>query len=366
MQVPLAKRLHQVLLEPLDGWLLALLTAVFVISMIALFSASNQSWAKIDNKLVYTAMGLVVMWGLARLSPQTVMHLAVPLYSIGVLMLIGVEFAGITVNGSTRWLNLGVVRIQPSEIMKTALPMMVAWYFQKYEATLNWRHYVVAAVMIIIPGALVLKQPDLGTAILIMGAGFFALFFAGLSWKVIIGGIVSLLASLPVVWNMMHDYQRKRVLTLIDPMEDPLGAGYHIIQSMIAIGSGGVWGKGWLAGSQTHLDYIPERTTDFIFAVYSEEFGLAGNLLLLALYLAIITRCMLITARAPTLYGRLLAGSITLSFFVYVFVNMGMVAGILPVVGVPLPFMSYGGTATVSLAVGLGMLMGIGKLQRTN
>ena len=364
MQVSLAKRIAHAIMDPFDGWLLALLAGVFVLSMIALFSASNQSWAKIDNKLVYTALSLLVMWLLARLSPQTVMHMALPLYVAGVLLLVGVEVAGITVNGSTRWLNVGIGRIQPSEIMKIAVPMMLAWYFQKYETTLNWRHYVVAAILIVIPGLLILKQPDLGTATLVMGAGFFALFFAGLPWKIIIGGAVAFLASLPVVWNLMHDYQRKRVLTLIDPMQDPLGDGYHIIQSMIAIGSGGVWGKGWLAGSQTHLDYIPERTTDFIFAVYSEEFGLAGNLLLLALYLGIISRCLLITARAPTLYGRLLAGAITLSFFVYVFVNMGMVSGILPVVGVPLPFMSYGGTATVSLAIGLGMLMGIGKLQR--
>jgi rod shape determining protein RodA len=340
------------------------LGGIFIMSMLVLFSASNQSWHKADNKLVYTVMALAVMWVMANARPQTVMNFAPPLYALGVLLLLGVHFFGITVNGSTRWLNLAVVRIQPSEIMKTALPMMLAWYFQKYESTLNWRHYLLAVVMIAVPGALVLKQPDLGTAVLIMGAGFFVLFFAGLSWKIIIGGLIAFAASLPVVWNMMHDYQRRRVLTLIDPMQDPLGDGYHIIQSMIAIGSGGPWGKGWLNGSQTHLDYIPERTTDFIFAVYSEEFGLAGNLLLLVLYLGIISRGMLITARAQTLYGRLLAGAITLSFFVYVFVNMGMVAGILPVVGVPLPFMSYGGTATVSLAVALGMLMSIGNTKR--
>ncbi|MFN4236258.1 MAG: rod shape-determining protein RodA [Vogesella sp.] len=364
MQAPLGKRIWDTIAAPFDGWLMLFLGGIFVMSMLVLFSASNQSWHKIDNKLVYTVMALAIMWVMAHARPQTVMNFAPPLYAAGVLMLVGVELFGITVNGSTRWLNLGIVRIQPSEIMKTALPMMVAWYFQKYESTLNWRHYLFAVVLILIPGVLVLKQPDLGTATLIMGAGFFVLFFAGLSWKIIIGGLVAFLASLPVVWNLMHGYQRRRVLTLIDPMEDPLGDGYHIIQSMIAIGSGGTWGKGWLNGSQTHLDYIPERTTDFIFAVYSEEFGLAGNLLLLALYLGVIARGMLITARAQTLYGRLLAGAITLSFFVYVFVNMGMVAGILPVVGVPLPFMSYGGTATVSLAVALGMLMSIGNTKR--
>lgn len=364
MQAPLSKRIWDAIAAPFDGWLMLFLGGIFVMSMLVLFSASNQSWHKIDNKLVYTVMALAIMWVMANARPQTVMNFAPPLYAMGVLLLLGVHFFGITVNGSTRWLNLGIVRIQPSEIMKTALPMMVAWYFQKYESTLNWRHYLLAVVMIAVPGALVLKQPDLGTAVLIMGAGFFVLFFAGLSWKIIIGGLVAFAASLPVVWNLMHDYQRRRVLTLIDPMQDPLGDGYHIIQSMIAIGSGGPWGKGWLNGSQTHLDYIPERTTDFIFAVYSEEFGLAGNLLLLALYLGVISRGMLITARAQTLYGRLLAGAITLSFFVYVFVNMGMVAGILPVVGVPLPFMSYGGTATVSLAVALGMLMSIGNTKR--
>lgn len=361
MQSSLAKRIGKAIMDPLDGWLMALLGILFVISMVALYSASNASWVKIDNKLVYTAIGCVVMWAMAKLSPQLVMNMAIPLYAGGVVMLVGVELIGITVNGSQRWLDFGIVRIQPSEIMKTALPMMVAWYFQRYESTLNWRHYIAASIMIVIPGVLVLKQPDLGTAILVMGAGFFALYFAGLSWKIIIGGGVALLASLPVIWTLMHDYQRRRVLTLVDPMQDPLGDGYHIIQSMIAIGSGGLWGKGWLSGTQTHLDYIPERTTDFIFAVYSEEFGLAGNLTLLAVYLAIIARCLMITAQSPTLYGRMLGGALTLSFFVYVFVNMGMVAGILPVVGVPLPFMSYGGTATVSLAVGLGMLMGIGK-----
>ncbi len=364
MHQPLAKRIWDAIAEPFDGWLMAFLGGVFALSMLVLFSASNQSWHKIDNKLIYTLLSLVIMWVLAKARPQAVMNFAPPLYILGVLLLIGVDLFGIIVNGSQRWLSLGVVRIQPSEIMKIALPMMLAWYFQVNETTLNWKHYIGAAILIAIPGVLVLKQPDLGTAVLIMGAGFFVLFFAGLSWKVIIGGLVAFAASLPIVWNLLHDYQRRRVLTLIDPMQDPLGDGYHIIQSMIAIGSGGPWGKGWLSGSQTHLDYIPERTTDFIFAVFSEEFGLLGNLTLLVLYLCIISRGMLITARAQTLYGRLLAGAITRSFFVYVFVNMGMVAGILPVVGVPLPFISYGGTATVSLAVALGMLMSIGNRNR--
>nr|WP_294865738.1 rod shape-determining protein RodA [uncultured Pseudogulbenkiania sp.] len=364
MQTPLLKRIWQFVREPLDGWLMLFLGLVFVLSMLVLYSASNQSFDKIDNKLVYTVLGLVVMWGAARMRPQSIMNFAPPLYALGVLLLLAVHFKGVTVNGSTRWLELGITRIQPSEIMKIALPMMVAWFFQRFELSLRWWHYLAAMVLIVIPGGLVLKQPDLGTATLIMAAGFFVLYFAGLSWKVLIGGAVAFAASLPVVWNLMHDYQRKRVLTLIDPMEDPLGAGYHIIQSMIAIGSGGPFGKGWLNGTQTHLDYIPERTTDFIFAVYSEEFGLIGNVILVVLYLLIVSRGLMITARAQTLYGRLMGGTITMSFFVYAFVNMGMVAGILPVVGVPLPLVSYGGTATLTLMLGLGMLMSIGNTRR--
>ena len=364
MQTPLLKRLWQFVREPLDGWLMLFLGLVFVLSMLVLYSASNQSFDKIDNKIVYTMLGLVVMWGAARMRPQSIMNFAPPLYALGVLLLLAVHFKGVTVNGSTRWLELGITRIQPSEIMKIALPMMVAWFFQRFELSLRWWHYLAAMVLIVIPGGLVLKQPDLGTATLIMAAGFFVLYFAGLSWKVLIGGAVAFAASLPVVWNLMHDYQRKRVLTLIDPMEDPLGAGYHIIQSMIAIGSGGPFGKGWLNGTQTHLDYIPERTTDFIFAVYSEEFGLIGNVILVVLYLLIVSRGLMITARAQTLYGRLMGGTITMSFFVYAFVNMGMVAGILPVVGVPLPLVSYGGTATLTLMLGLGMLMSIGNTRR--
>lgn len=364
MQQPLLKRLWQYLIDPLDSWMMLFLGLIFVLSLTVLYSASNQTFTKIDNKLLYTLLSLVVMWLLARTRPQTVMSLAPPIYVVGVLLLVAVELFGIIVNGSQRWLNLGVGRIQPSEIMKIALPMMVAWYFQHHENHLRWWHYIVACVLIAVPTLMVLKQPDLGTATLIAAAGVFVLFFAGLSWKVIVAAIVGFLASLPVVWNLMHDYQRQRVLTLIDPMQDPLGAGYHIIQSMIAIGSGGPLGKGWLSGSQTHLEFIPERTTDFIFAVYAEEFGLIGNLILLSLYLAVISRGLMIAARAPTLYGRVMAGSITLSFFVYVFVNMGMVSGILPVVGVPLPMVSYGGTATVTLFIGMGMLMAINNQRR--
>jgi rod shape determining protein RodA len=364
MKSIILKRLWQQISDPLDGWLMLFLGLIFVLSLLVLYSASNQSFAKIDNKLAYTFLSLIIMWLLARSRPQVVMQFAPPIYLLGLLLLIAVKLHGVTVNGSTRWLSLGFTRIQPSEIMKIALPMMIAWYFQKYELNLRWWHYLVAAVLILLPVGLILKQPDLGTATLIVAAGFFVLFFAGLSWHILLGGLISFSASLPVIWHLMHDYQKKRILTLIDPMSDPLGAGYHIIQSMIAIGSGGPLGKGWLNGTQTHLDYIPERTTDFIFAVYSEEFGMIGNLILVALYLLIISRGLMITARAQTMYGRLMAGSITLSFFVYAFVNMGMVSGILPVVGVPLPFVSYGGTATVTLFIGIGMLMSIGKLRK--
>ncbi|MDN0075017.1 rod shape-determining protein RodA [Crenobacter sp. SG2303] len=364
MQPHPLKRLWDFIKEPLDGWLMLFLGLIYVLSLFVLFSADNQEWGRLTAKFGYTVLGLVVLWSLAYLRPQLVMNFAPPIYVTGLLLLIGVALFGVVVNGSRRWLELGITRIQPSEIMKIAIPMMLAWFFQKYELSLSWRHYLVAGLMIVVPGALVLKQPDLGTATLIMAAGFFVMFFAGLSWKLIIGGLVTFLGSLPVIWNFMHDYQKKRILTLIDPMQDPLGAGYHIIQSMIAIGSGGPWGKGWLNGTQTHLDYIPERTTDFIFAVYSEEFGLVGNVILVILYLLVISRGMMITARAPTLYGRLMAGAITLTFFVYAFVNMGMVSGILPVVGVPLPLVSYGGTATLSILVGQGMLMGIANQRK--
>ena len=251
-------------------------------------------------------------------------------------------------NGARRWLNVGVI-IQPSEIMKLALPLMLAWYFQKREGMIRWRDFLVAGLLVMAPVGLILRQPDLGTAMLVISSGFFVIFLAGLSWRLIIGMIIAGLSSLPLAWSMLHDYQRSRILTLIDPTSDPLGKGFHIIQSTIAIGSGGLIGKGWLNGSQAHLEFIPERTTDFIFAVFSEEFGLLGNAVLLVLYLMLIGRGLLIAANAPTLFSRLLAGAITLSVFVYAFVNMGMVSGILPVVGVPLPFMSYGGTAFVKI-----------------
>jgi rod shape determining protein RodA len=278
---------------------------------------------------------------------------------LGVALLIAVALFGDIVNGARRWLNLGVARFQPSEMLKLALPLMLAWYFHRRESTLRLRDFAVAAVLLAIPFGLIVRQPDLGTASLVGAAGFYVIFFAGLSWR-LMGGLAAVGAvALFPLWGMLHDYQRRRVLTLLDPTQDPLGAGYHIIQSTIAVGSGGLSGKGWLNGTQAHLEFIPERHTDFIFAVYSEEFGLLGNLLLLVLYALLIGRGLVIAANAATVFARLLAGSMTLMFFTYAFVNMGMVSGILPVVGVPLPFLSYGGTALLTLFIAAGILMSV-------
>lgn len=358
------KQLWQRLWAPMDFWLFYAMLAIYIMSLFLLYSADGQDFGQLENKTLHTVLGFMLLWVIARTPPQVISNFAPPVYLVGVLLLLGVHFFGITVNGSQRWINVGI-RIQPSEIMKIALPMMVAWYFQRYELSLRWYHYLGALLIIVIPGALILKQPDLGTATLIMASGLFVVFFAGLPWKAIFAAIAGFTAALPLIWMYgMHDYQRTRVLTLLDPTKDRLGAGYHILQSMTAIGSGGVWGKGWLGGSQTHLDYIPEATTDFIFAVYGEEFGLIGNLLLLAVYTLILGRGLYITLHAPTLYSRTLAGAITMTLFCYIFVNMGMVSGILPVVGVPLPLVSYGGTATLSIMVMIAMLMGIGNMRR--
>ncbi|WP_373700774.1 rod shape-determining protein RodA [Neisseria dentiae] len=349
----------------MDPWLFYAMLAVYIMSLFLLYSADGQDIGQLENKTLHTVLGFVLLWFIARTHPQTLAVFAPPMYIAGVVLLLSVHFFGVTVNGAQRWLDIGVVRIQPSEIMKIGLPMMVAWFFQRYEMSLRWYHYLAAIALVLVPGALILKQPDLGTAILIMASGLFVVFFAGLPWKVIFAAVIGFVAALPLIWNYgMHDYQKTRVLTLLDPTKDPLGAGYHILQSMIAIGSGGVWGKGWLNGTQTHLDYIPEATTDFIFAVYGEEFGLIGNILLLVIYLLILGRGLYIAAKAPTLYSRTLAGALTMTFFCYAFVNMGMVSGILPVVGVPLPLVSYGGTATLSIMVVLALLMGISNQRR--
>lgn len=352
-------RLWHGTVDHLDAPLFFITIAIMGVGLATVFSATYDSQNRLMGQFINMAVALGLMWGVAQVPPQKLMRFAVPLYVIGLVLLVLVFLFGIKVNGARRWLNIGITRIQPSEIMKLAMPLMLAWYFHKYEAALKLRHYAIAALLLAVPFGLVAKQPDLGTALLIGAAGFYVLFFAGLQWKIIFGLAAAGVAAAPVLWTFLHDYQKKRILTLIDPTSDPLGSGYHIIQATIAIGSGGTMGKGWLQGTQTHLEFIPEKHTDFIFAVFSEEWGLIGNAVLLLLYLLLIGRGMMIAANASTVFARLLAGSITLSLFTYAFINMGMVSGIMPVVGVPLPFMSYGGTALVTLCTGLGILMSI-------
>ena len=343
----------------LDAVLLAIVTVLVGLGLAVLYSASNASMARVSAQLVNITVAFAVMWLAAKVPPNHLMRIAVPAYVFGLALLVAVAFFGEIANGARRWLHIGVTRIQPSELMKIAVPMMLAWYFHRFENDGRLRHFAVAMVILAVPVVLIVRQPDLGTAILIAASGFYVLFLAGLSWRVIGTFALGALAAAPLGWNLLHDYQRQRILTLLDPSQDPLGAGYHTIQSTIAVGSGGIAGKGWLNGTQTHLDFLPERTTDFIFAVYSEEFGLAGNIVLVLLFLALIGRGLVITANAPTTFSRLLAGAVTLGFFTYAFVNMGMVSGILPVVGVPLPLISYGGTSLVTICLGFGILMSI-------
>ncbi|MET3106755.1 rod shape determining protein RodA [Oxalobacteraceae bacterium GrIS 2.11] len=341
-----------------DAPLAIIIFLIMSVGIVTLYSAGIDFPGRVEDQLRNIVVAFIVMWIAANVPPQTLMRFAVPLYTIGISLLIAVALFGIVKKGSRRWINIGMV-VQPSEIMKIAMPLMLAWYFQKREGTIGWREFIVAALLLILPIGFIVKQPDLGTAMLVLAAGMSVIFLAGLSWRIIIGVLVLALACLPIVWKNMHDYQRERIMTLIDPTTDPLGKGFHIIQSTIAVGSGGITGKGWLKGTQAHLEFIPERTTDFIFAVFSEEFGLIGCSILLILYLLFFTRGLMIAANAPTFFTRLLAGSITTIFFTYAFVNMGMVSGILPVVGVPLPMLSYGGTALVTLGFGAGILMSI-------
>jgi rod shape determining protein RodA len=342
-----------------DSYLLAALGALLVVGLLTLYSASGESVARVGAQFANIAVAFAIMWVAANIPPHYLLRLALPVYLVGLVLLVAVALFGEVVNGARRWLHVGVTRIQPSELMKIAVPLALAWYFDRYEAILKLRDFAIAAVMVLVPVLLVAKQPDLGTALLIGSAGFFVIFLAGLSWRVLTALTVATLASLPLLWSVMHDYQRQRVLTLLDPNQDPLGAGYHTIQAAIALGSGGFFGKGWLNGTQAHLDFLPERSTDFIFAVFSEEFGLFGNVILVTLFLFVIGRGMFITYNASTLFTRLTAGAVTLTFFTYVAVNMGMVSGILPVVGVPLPLVSYGGTSLVSVLFGMGILMSI-------
>ncbi|KDP89163.1 rod shape-determining protein RodA [Cupriavidus basilensis] len=349
---------------------------LFATGIVALYSAAIDMPGRVEDQLRNILLSYVVMWVIAYLPTQTLMRVAVPLYTVGVALLVAVAMFGLIRKGARRWLYVGMV-IQPSEIMKIAMPLMLAWYFQKREGSVRWFDFVLALVLLLVPVGLIAKQPDLGTGLLVMAAGLYVIYFAGLSWKIILPLLAIVVVAITALvsfehdicapgvnWPILHDYQQHRICTLLDPTTDPLGKGFHTIQSIIAIGSGGVFGKGWLKGTQTHLEFIPEKHTDFIFAVFSEEFGLVGNAVLLVLYLLLIFRGLYIAANAPTLFSRLLAGAITLIFFTYAFVNMGMVSGILPVVGVPLPLMSYGGTALVTLGMGIGILMSISRQKR--
>ncbi len=346
------------------------------VGIVTLYSASLDVPGRVEDQLRNIMLTFVLMWILANVPPPTLMRFAVPLYTFGMALLVAVAMFGLTRKGAKRWLNVGVV-IQPSEIMKIAMPLMLAWYFQRREGGIRWWDYIVGFLILILPVGLIAKQPDLGTAVLVLAAGIFVIYFAGLSFKLIVPVLVAVIVMVgsiavfqdricqpEVNWPLMHDYQKHRICTLLDPTSDPLGKGFHTIQAVIAIGSGGTFGKGWLKGTQAHLEFIPEKHTDFIFAVFSEEFGLAGGLVLLFLYMSLIARGLFIAANGTTLFGRLLAGSLTMAFFTYAFVNVGMVSGILPVVGVPLPFMSYGGTALTTLGVAVGLIMSVARQKR--
>jgi rod shape determining protein RodA len=353
------QRIAARVVEGIDPPLLMIILSLSLLGFAALFSASYEAPGRVVNQLVSLGVALTAMWIVAQIPPQTLMRFAVPAYVVGLAFLVAVALFGDVVNGARRWLHVGVTRFQPSEMMKIAVPLMLAWYFHRRESTLRLRDFVMGGLLLAVPMGFILRQPDLGTASLVGAAGFYVIFFAGISWR-LLGGLAALFTvALFPLWGLLHDYQRRRVLTLLDPTTDPLGAGYHIIQSTIAVGSGGISGKGWLNGTQAHLEFIPERHTDFIFAVYSEEFGLIGNLVLLVLYTLLIGRGLVIAANAATVFARLMAGAVTLMFFTYAFVNMGMVSGILPVVGVPLPFLSYGGTALLTLFIGAGILMSV-------
>ena len=359
-----------------EGFDVPLTLAVLLLAaagMVIMFSSGYDHGSRFADHGRNMLIAAAIMFGVAQVPPGRLMQFALPLYTLGVVLLVAVALFGITKKGATRWLNLGVV-IQPSEILKIAMPLMLAWWFQKREGQLRPLDFTVAVLLLLVPIGLIMKQPDLGTSLLVLAAGLSVIFFAGLSWKLIIPPVLLALAGIAMIvvfepslcadgvrWPVLHGYQQQRICTLLDPTRDPLGKGFHIIQGMIAIGSGGLFGKGFMQGTQTHLEFIPERTTDFIFAAFSEEFGLFGNLALIAAFIFLILRGLVIAMEAPTLFARLLAGSMCMIFFTYAFVNMGMVSGILPVVGVPLPFISYGGTAMVTLGMAIGILMSIAR-----
>ena len=348
----------------LDHMLLISIGLLMAVGLGVLYSAGDQSMELINRQLTRIALALIVMLVIAQIPSSTLRFWSPWMYAIGVVLLLLVLLMGDVGKGAQRWLDLGFVRFQPSEMMKLVTPMMIAWYFAEKPLPPSMGTLLTAVVLILVPTFLIARQPDLGTALLIFAAGFFVIFLGGMSWRLMIGLGVLGASLLPVLWHFMHDYQRGRVMTLLDPQSDPLGAGYHIIQSQIAIGSGGIYGRGWLNGSQSHLNFLPEQSTDFIFAVFAEEFGLLGGMVLLLLYGFIILRGLMIAILGQDTYARLLGGSLSLTFFVYLFVNVGMVSGILPVVGVPLPLISYGGTSMVTLMAGFGMLMSINSHRR--
>lgn len=343
----------------LDAMLLFSLVALSTLGLFVLYSSAGGDDELVIRQCIRLGIAFTAMAVVAQLRTQWLERWSPWLYGAGILLLTAVLVVGDIGKGAQRWLDLGFVRFQPSEMMKLAVPMMIAWYFSDKRLPPSPSRLLLAGALIVVPVLLIAKQPDLGTSLLIAGSGFFVLFLAGLSWK-LLGGLVLLAgAGAPVLWHFMHDYQRQRVITFLDPEQDPLGAGYHIIQSKIAIGSGGLFGKGWLNGTQAHLEFLPERSTDFIFAVLGEEFGLFGIAVLLVIYSVIIVRCIYIATQAQDTYSRLLGGSLAMTFFIYIIVNTGMVTGLLPVVGLPLPMVSYGGTSMVTMMAGFGILMSI-------
>ena len=360
----------------LDKTLGLIVLALVAISIVTFISATSGTHVKFDDQARNLIISIGVMLIVSRVPPKWLEKSAIWIYTVGIALLLAVAAFGLIRKGARRWVDVGIV-IQPSEIMKIAMPMMLAWYFQRREGVLKTWDYGVAALLLILPVALIGRQPDLGTALLVLASGLYVIILAGFPWKYIIpvvgAGTLGILLIIifggyicepEVKWYLLHEYQKNRVCTLLNPSSDPLGKGFHTIQSIIAIGSGGLFGKGWLNGTQAHLEFIPEKHTDFIFAVFAEEFGLLGNIILLGLFVALIQRGLSISSNAPTLFTRLLGGSVTMIFFTYAFVNMGMVSGLLPVVGVPLPFISYGGTALVTLGIGIGILMSIHRHRR--
>jgi len=365
------------MLSGFDGWLALAIALLAAIGLVAMYSAGHEHGARFAGHARNLAIGLAVLLVASQVPPQRLMTAAVPLYVLGLVLLIATDLYGITRKGAQRWLDIGPTVIQPSEVMKLALPLMLAWWYARCAAPPRWRDHAVAATLLLLPFLLIASQPDLGTALLVLGAGVFVIFLAGLSWWLVLPvlalgatGLVGLLAvggalcQPGVDWVVLETYQKTRVCTLLDPSADPRGAGFHIMQSKIAIGAGGLWGQGFMSGTQTHLAFIPERTSDFIFATLAEELGLVGVFALLSGYLLLILRGLTIALEAPTVFSRLLAGALTLSVFIHVFVNIGMVSGILPVVGMTLPFVSYGGTALLTLGLSLGILMAIARSRR--